>query len=108
MEDSKKVDAALSEMKDKIHQGALFVVGNSKDITALQEWQVRQNGTLIEIKECLKKIEDRINSLQLDDIATLRLELSKGKPSWAVAFILAGLLSITTGATIFALKTASP
>jgi len=95
----------LKKMQDAIHKGAMFVVGNSKDITALQEWQRRQNGTLSKIEKHLGKIETKLNALQSEDITDLRVEMSKGKPSWAVTIIITLLSSITVGAIVFALKT---
>ena len=94
----------LKKMQDAIHQGAMFVVGNSKDITALQEWQQRQNGTLREIEKCLAAIDKRIHQLQTEDIVSLRLELARGKPTWAIALILAFMSSLTVGAIVFALR----
>ena len=94
----------LKQMQEAIHQGAMFVIGNSKDITALQEWQVRQNGTLKDMNECLKDIKKQIALLQVEDIAALRLEMSKGKPTWAITSLLAFLSSVTVGAIVFALR----
>ena len=94
----------LKKMQEAIHQGAMFVVGNSKDITALQEWQERQNGTLADMNQCLREIKKQIARLQLEDIAALRLEMSKGKPSWTVTMIITILSSITVGAIVFALR----
>ena len=96
----------LKKMQDAIHKGAMYVVGNSKDITALQEWQERQNGTLNDMNQCLRGINKQIAQLQVEDIAALRLEMSKGKPSWAVTIIITVLSSITVGAIVFALKVA--
>ena len=101
----KQIAGDLKEMQEAIHKGAMFVVGNSKDITALQEWQERQNGTLAEMNQCLKDIKKQIARLQAEDIANLRLEMAKGKPSWAVLIIISFLLSMTVGAIVFALKT---
>lgn len=98
------LDKDLKEMQKAIHKGAMFVVANSKDISALEKWQVRQNGTLDEIKVCLKNIEEKINVMQSEDIANLRLEAAQGKPTWAVAFILAGMASLTVGAIIIILR----
>ena len=94
----------LKEMQDAVHRGAMFVVGNSKDITALQEWQERQNGTLEKIEKHLERIEDRISTLQAEDIACLRLEMAKGKPSWVVLTLITFLTSVTVGAVVFAIK----
>lgn len=91
-----KTDQILSGMQDKIHEGELYVVGNTKDIVALQEWQIRQNGTLVEIKDCLKEI--------VEDITDLRLEVVKGKPSWVVLALITFLSSVTVGAVVFAIK----
>ena len=96
----------LKKMQDAIHQGAMFVVGNSKDINSLHKWQERQNGTLADMNQCLRDIKKQIALLQVEDIATLRLEMSKGKPTWAITFLLAFLSSVTVGAIVFALKVA--
>ena len=97
----------LKQMQEAIHQGAMFVIGNSKDITALQEWQIRQNGTLKDMNECLKAIKKQIAQLQVEDIADLRVEMSRGKPTWAVTVIISVLASLTVGAAVFALKVAA-
>lgn len=99
-----KTDQILSGMKDKIHEGELYIAGNTKDIVALQEWQVRQNGTLTVIQNSLQKIEKRINSIQLDDISSIRIEMAKGKPSWAMLAIITFLSSVAVGAVVFAIK----
>lgn len=104
MVDNEELEKDLKKMQDAIHKGAMFVVGNSKDITALQEWQVRQNGTLNEMNQCLRDIKKQIAQLQVEDIAALRLEMSKGKPSWTVTMIITILSSITVGAIVFALR----
>ena len=98
----------LKEIQDAIHKGAMFVVGNSKDITALQEWQERQNGTLEKIEKRLGQIDNKLNTLQVEDIASLRLEVAKGKPSWATLVIITFLSSMAVGAIIFALKITAP
>ena len=103
-----RLDKDLKKMQDAIHQGALFVVGNSKDITALQEWQVRQNGTLVEINKCLQEIKDKVNCIRTDDITTLRLEMAKGKPSWALLALIVFLTNVAVGSIIFALRIAAP
>lgn len=100
----KKMSDDLAELQKKIHEGAMFVIGNTKDITALQEWQVRQNGTLNEIKECLDEIKGNLNALQLEDITNLRLEMAKGKPSWGTLFIISFLSSVTVGAVVFSIR----
>ena len=94
----------LKEMQDAVHKGAMFVVGNSKDITALQEWQERQNGTLEKIEWHLCKIDDKLNALQVEDINNLRLEMAKSKPSWAVLALITFLTSVTVGAVVFAIR----
>ena len=104
MDNKESINDALDDMKEKIHQGAMFIVGNSKDITSLEEWQVRQDESVKEIKKCLKKIEEQINSLQAEDIASLRVEVAKGRPSWAVTIIITFLSSVTVGAIVFALR----
>jgi len=104
--DNEELEKELKKMQDAIHKGAMFVVGNSKDITALQEWQERQNGTLNDMNQCLRDIKKQIAQLQVEDIAALRLEMSKGKPTWTVTMIITVLSSITVGAIVFALRVA--
>jgi len=106
MVDNEELEKELKKMQDAIHKGAMFVVGNSKDITALQEWQERQNGTLNDMNQCLRDIKKQIAQLQVEDIAALRLEMSKGKPTWTVTMIITVLSSITVGAIVFALRVA--
>ena len=103
-----RLDKDLKKMQDAIHQGALFIVGNSKDITALQEWQVRQNGTLREIDKSLKDIKEKVGCIQSEDISALRLDIAKGKPSWATLILITFLSSVAVGAVVFALKIAIP
>ena len=101
---SERVCDELKRIQKEIHDGALFIVGNSKDITALQEWQVRQNGSLGEIQNHLRKIEGQIGELTSGEIADLKVEIARGKPSWATTVIIAFLSSVTVGAIVFALS----
>jgi len=98
----------LNKMKNKIHEGELSDIGNVKDITSLQEWQKRQDVTLREIKECLNELTEKINALHKEDIANLRIELVKGRPSWAVTLLLTFLSSIAVGAIVYVLKATTP
>ena len=104
MDDKESVNEAIETMKAKIHQGELVMFGNKKDIDSFQEWQERQDGTLADMNQCLREIKKQIAQLQLEDIAALRLEMSKGKPSWTVTMIITILSSITVGAIVFALR----
>lgn len=95
----------INKMKDKIHEGEMFDIGNTKDISSLQEWQIRQNGSLNEIKECLKELTDKINKLQAEDMANLKLELARGKPSWSVLALITFFSSLAVGAIVYIFKT---
>lgn len=55
-----KVDKALCDIKEQIHERDLLVVGNIRDILSLQEWQIRQNGTLEKIEKRLGQIERKV------------------------------------------------
>ena len=96
----------LKKMQEAVHEGAMFVVGNSKDITTVQERQAKQDEMLKEMNKCLKEIKKLVHDLQAKDIAALRLEMSKGKPTWTVTMIITILSSITVGAIVFALRVA--
>ena len=98
----------LTKMRNKIHAGEISDVGNTKDITSLQEWQIRQNGTLNEIKNQLKELTKKINDLQSEDIANLRIELAKGRPSWTVTILITFLSSIAVGAIVYVLRSSTP
>ena len=55
-----KVDKVLCDMREQIHERDLLVVGNIRDILSLQEWQIRQNGTLEKIEKRLEQIERKV------------------------------------------------
>ena len=94
----------LKKMQEAVHQGAMFVAGNSKDITTVQERQAKQDEMLKEMNKCLKEIKKLVHDLQAKDIAEVRLELARGKPSWSVTIIIAFLSSVAVGAIVFTLR----
>jgi len=94
----------LKKVQETVHQEAMLVVGNSKDITTVQERQAKQDEMLKEMNKCLKEIKKLVHDLQAKDIAEVRLELAQGKPSWSVTIIIAFLSSVAVGAIVFTLR----
>jgi len=68
-------------------------IENRGKIDALEAWQKRQNGDLQELKKDVKEIKESIN--------TIKVELVRGRPSWAVTTLLTALFSICTGLIVF-------
>ena len=68
-------------------------IENRGKIDALEAWQKRQNGDLQELKKDVKEIKE--------SISTIKVELVRGRPSWAVTTLLTALFSICTGLIVF-------
>jgi len=68
-------------------------IENRGKIDALEAWQKRQNGDLQELKKDVKEIKE--------SISTIKVELIRGRPSWAVTTLLTALFSICTGLIVF-------
>lgn len=68
-------------------------VENRGKIDALEAWQKRQNGDLQELKKDVKEIKE--------SISTIKVELVRGRPSWAVTALVTGLVSVCTGLIVF-------
>lgn len=68
-------------------------IENRAKIKGLEDWQKRQNGDLQELKKDVREIKEAIS--------TIKVELVRGRPSWAVTTLLTALFSICTGLIVF-------
>lgn len=79
------------EIDQRLHDGGKTFTAQEKDLEALKDWQISQNGALHGIKGDIETIKD--------DIVEIKIDNAKGKPTWTVTITL-GLMGSVISALI--------
>ena len=91
------------EFSARLSEGTKTFAVYGQRLVNLEDWQHKQNGTLVHIKDDLIDIRKDLVDMRSEsttELHNLRLEVAKGRPTWAVVTILTLLSSATVGLAV--------